>query len=725
MADVPLDDDTFFRRMKLLYTAWTKENVSTDVGVYSLSKMDCLVSAVGKYENINSKSMALQTWLLNRIIPDTIMILSEKCIWFLSSKKNIKWLRELENRNPDYTEVPPVKLFVQNKDDKDEANVTKLIKIIKGSKKGKIIGVFSQEICDDSFVIAGKAALELKHFKKIDVSVAVAYIMCPKDDVELWRIQRACKVTIHVFHELLHHIMKIVNDHEKIEHLQLSRRVQSITDIERIKSRIDLSSKSLCYPAIIQSGGNYSLKFNVDSDQNYLHFGVIICSFGVQYKDYCSNIVRTLLVNPTNAIVDNYNFLLKLEEKILKKLVAGKKISKVYESGVKFIKLEKPSLVTHLTQDFGFAIGIEFGDRSLVIGPETDLLLKEKMVFNVNIGLSNLINSEATDEKAKVYALFIGDTVIVNADGKPATVLTTCNKMVEDIRIIQKEEEEEKQKQSEENKFDEVHVDEEAESKEKNQKLNKLYFKPNIETESITGDLKARTSSLCYKSPVRGHKIDILYDNIKKAFFQLRNNEKIILLHFHLKHAIMFGKTELVDVQFYAKFDEITTDLGKHQHMLDPDDITAKESEHKLRLKTAFESFYKKVEDVSKQKIKFDIPLMDLEISGMVYKESVTFQRTSDCLVDLNMPIIIILEDVEAVLFKLFLNTFNSFTMIVVFKDYHRMTMQVDGVPGNKLNDITSFLSSSKVKYYEDDLTDIMKTLGEATEERSSRSSPS
>lgn len=38
------------------------------------------------------------------------------------------------------------------------------------------------------------------------------------------------------------------------------------------------------------------------SDKNILHFGVIICSLGLRYKSYCSNIIRTILVNPTEEI---------------------------------------------------------------------------------------------------------------------------------------------------------------------------------------------------------------------------------------------------------------------------------------------------------------------------------------------------------------------------------------------------------------------------------------
>ena len=36
------------------------------------------------------------------------------------------------------------------------------------------------------------------------------------------------------------------------------------------------------------------------------------------------------------------------------------------------------------------------------------------MVFCVNLGFSNLSNPDAEDETGKNYALFIGDTVLVN-----------------------------------------------------------------------------------------------------------------------------------------------------------------------------------------------------------------------------------------------------------------------------------------------------------------------
>ena len=57
----------------------------------------------------------------------------------------------------------------------------------------------------------------------------------------------------------------------------------------------------ICYSPIIQSGGQYMLKFSTVSSDERLHFGTIVCCLGVRYKSYCSNIVRTMFVEPTKV----------------------------------------------------------------------------------------------------------------------------------------------------------------------------------------------------------------------------------------------------------------------------------------------------------------------------------------------------------------------------------------------------------------------------------------
>lgn len=82
-----------------------------------------------------------------------------------------------------------------------------------------------------------------------------------------------------------------------------------------------------------------------------------------------------------------------------------------------------------------------------------------------------------------------------------------------------------------------------------NPKLKDLYIRPNIVTKRMSGSLEAHTNGFRFTS-VRGDKVDILYNNIKNAFFQPCDGEMIILLHFHLKHAIMFGKSPTIIQSF-------------------------------------------------------------------------------------------------------------------------------------------------------------------------------
>ena len=64
----------------------------------------------------------------------------------------------------------------------------------------------------------------------------------------------------------------------------------------------------------------------------------------------------------------------------------------------------------------------------------------------------------------------------------------------------------------------------------------------------------------------------------------------------------MFGKKKQTDVKFYTEVGEIITDLGKHQHMHDRDDLAAEQAEREMRqkLKSAFRAFCDKVEAMTK-----------------------------------------------------------------------------------------------------------------------------
>lgn len=437
MANVNLDKDSFHRRLKRLYNAW--QNNENENG---FSKMDALVTAVGKDDEIvYSKSAALQTWLLGYELTDTIMVLAEKKAYFLASKKKIDFLRQAESKDENNIQL---NLLVRDKDS-DDANFKILFTAIKESRNGKNIGVFLKDNYSGQLMDGWRAALKKQDFQTVDVSTQIAYLISPKEDTEISTIKKACMVTVDVFTKYLKdQIMEIIDSEKKVKHSKLAEGVEAAISDKKYVSGVDVNQVDMCYPAIIQSGGNYNLKFSALSDKNNLHFGAIICSLGARYKSYCSNIVRTLLVNPTEAVQNNYNFLLNVEEEVMKKLQSGVKLSDVYDTGYQYIKKEKPELIEHLTKNFGFAMGIEFKESSLMIGPKTTAAAKKGMIFNLNIGFSNLQNKEASDKEGKIYALFIGDTVMVN-DGQPASVLTVSKKKMKNIGIFLKEDSEDEE----------------------------------------------------------------------------------------------------------------------------------------------------------------------------------------------------------------------------------------------------------------------------------------
>jgi len=237
-----------------------------------------------------------------------------------------------------------------------------------------------------------------------------------------------------------------------------------------------------------------------------------------------------------------------------------------------------------------------------------------------------------------------------------------------------------------------------------NPKLKDLYIRPNIVQKRLSGILEAHTNGFRYTS-IRGDRVDILYDNIKHAFYQPCDNEMIILLHFHLKNAIMFGKKKHVDVQFYTEVGEITTDLGKHQHMHDRDDLAAEQAERELRhkLKQAFKGFCDKVESATRKEVEFESPYRDLGFHGVPFRETVLLLPTSYCLISVTSwpPFCVTLDDIQLVHFERVHFQLKNFDMVFIFKDYNKKVMMCTSIPMTMLDHVKEWLNSVDIKYTE------------------------
>jgi len=115
-------------------------------------------------------------------------------------------------------------------------------------------------------------------------------------------------------------------------------------------------------------------------------------------------------------------------------------MSAVFKAAVAVFEKNAPELLPNLTKSAGTGIGLEFRESGLNLNAKNDRLIKEGMIFNVNLGLSN-IQAETNNEKTKQFSLLLADTALVNDKG--AEILTNCSKAVKDVAYSFNEDEEE------------------------------------------------------------------------------------------------------------------------------------------------------------------------------------------------------------------------------------------------------------------------------------------
>lgn len=904
----------FKEKIEKIYSIWKDNKLATE---YNIADIGVFVIAVGIDENISyNKSSAFQEWLFQFDLTDTLCVLTKETFLILSNKKKIDFFSPIENIK-DYP--LSFKLLTRNKADKDESNFANIISIVKKSIMNNKFGIFTKDKFNGEFINLWISKFDSLNYSYVDVSQFFSTIMSVKNQTEIEQTKKAASITSNIYSKFLKpKIVQIIDSEKSIKHSELMQMVECCLDSNKYLSPdVELADVEVCFPPIIQSGDDFSLKFSALSNNNNLKFGTIICFIGFRYQYYCSALVRTLFVDPTDEQNEMYNYLNSLFDKICDRIKDGVLMSEVYSFAFDNVKSSYPDHANNFLKNIGFVTGLEFKDSYYNIDSKSQHMFKSGMILNIYIGFQNISNRISKDSKQKTYSICIGDTILVHKN-ETAELLTFSKRDLSHISIFSKNEDEikaeikkecvedlaciiadsknilktrirpeqnpeEKRRlhqdeltdqlnkaakerllvgkldnqisQKKNSKFAnhiayessesipnvkeiedlKIYVDKKTESvvlplfglivpfhistiknissniegdytyfrinfnypssgfgktesnldtnsyyirelvlrssnikipgeaapnstnlntafrlikdlhkklktKEAEEKelegivkqedlvvnisknlprLKDLYMRPSISNRRMTGNLETHINGFRY-STIKGENVDVLFANIKHAFFQPCDGEMIILLHFHLKNAVLIGKKKHFDIQFYTEVGEITSDLGKNLNITnEKDELDSEQAERELRnrLKSVFKTFIERVEPLTNGLVEFDIPFRELGFHGVPFRSSVLLQPTTHCLVNLTEqpPFVVSIDNIELIHFERISFQMKNFDMVIVYKDYNKKVTMIGCIPMNSLDQIKDWLNSCDLRYSEGtqslNWTKIMKTI--------------
>lgn len=254
-------------------------------------------------------------------------------------------------------------------------------------------------------------------------------------------------------------------------------------------------------------------------------------------------------------------------------------------------------------------------------------------------------------------------------------------------------------------------------------RLDNIFMRPAMESKRIGGAVEIHQNGLRYNH-LGGHKIDVLFSNVKHLFFQPSTGELIVIIHVHLINPIIIGKKKTRDVQFYREatemqFDETGNRKRKHRYG-DEEEFEAEQEERRRRaqLDKEFKSFAEKIADAGKnEELNVDMPFRELSFNGVPARSSVTILPTTDCLVQLTEPpfTVVTLNDIEVVHLERVQFGLKNFDMVIVFKDFTKAPAHINTIPVESLDSVKDWLDSVDIPYSEGPLNlnwaTIMKTV--------------
>lgn len=151
--------------------------------------------------------------------------------------------------------------------------------------------------------------IERQSHSKVEVINFFNECFAIKDSEEADNIRKSSKVTSYFFSKFVKEVEVAIDSGRGTKHADLSKKVLELMENEGQlkKCAIKLSSQKVAKdyidigaPCSVQSGGNYSHKVFIESNESDLKYDCIILGLGTMYRSYNTYISRTLLIDPND-----------------------------------------------------------------------------------------------------------------------------------------------------------------------------------------------------------------------------------------------------------------------------------------------------------------------------------------------------------------------------------------------------------------------------------------
>jgi nucleosome binding factor SPN SPT16 subunit len=409
--DITMDPQLFTRHIKELLKQWESDypNIDGFVVVNGREPTEREVEA-GVIRLPNPRTRGFQSWLFCYELTDTLIAVAKDSVTVYCAQNKAKILERMQESMG--TSDINLKIIRREKDKESTKKVmNEVINDLKASKEGKTLGIFKKEQGQHGdFSEIWESCLKASELELTDISKFFSDMTCNKDIVEQKCIRTSASITLTVLKKfVLPKIEDVIDSEKSMTHSEIAAIAEDLfAEPKKISDKLMPEVVDQAYTPIVQSGGRYDLGlFAVNREKN-LSFDTIICSLGTKYKQYCSDVARTFFVNPSKDQEEIYGILLDIQAAVVVALRPNSTLGQVHQKGLDVLKTAgRPELVSKLTINLGFSIGIEYQDQYYQIVEGNKKKVRQGMVFNIRLGFDQL----KADNKN--YAILLADTVLV------------------------------------------------------------------------------------------------------------------------------------------------------------------------------------------------------------------------------------------------------------------------------------------------------------------------